>query len=66
MKIHECVVSELLTILQITNEEELKQAINYEASAYCRPYRLTRMHQRYCRLRDAREREELLAGKTLL
>ena len=47
------------------DENTVKAWINYENSTYKRKSFLTRLHQRYCKLRDARERDELWAGRLL-
>lgn len=46
-------------------EEQLKQLINYELSTSNRKTFVERMHQRYCKLRMLREREELMKGGLL-
>jgi arsenate reductase-like glutaredoxin family protein len=48
------------------NEEELMAAINYEVSAYGRPAVIQRLHMRYGKLRNAREREMLISRAGLL
>jgi hypothetical protein len=52
--------------LMTFTEDELRVIINYESVKYKRPTILTRLHMRYCILRDKREREQLLAGEILL
>lgn len=47
------------------DEDTLRESINYEASVYKRKAILNRMHQRYCRLRNARERDQLARGELL-
>ena len=51
-----------LLTAQIGNlsESELSDLINYEKLSYRRKYILERLHQRFCALRDKRERDELL------
>ncbi len=46
-------------------EDQLKSLINYEISTKARATFVERLHQRYCMLRDARERAELLGGQLL-
>lgn len=48
------------------SEDELRQTINYEASTYKRKTLLTRLHQRYTKMRALRERSLLLSGELLL
>jgi hypothetical protein len=57
---------ELMTKLPEMDEVTLRESINYEASVYKRKAFITRMHQRYCRLRADRERQQLLVGEILL
>ena len=57
---------DLMARIGTFNEDELRMAINYEASAYRRRTILNRLHMRYCKLRDAREREEIVSGQRLL
>ena len=45
------------------NEKQVLKLLETEAATAKRASYLTRLHQRYCALRDARERKELLAGK---
>jgi len=47
-------------------EEQLRQLINFEISSYGRTLMLERMHQRYCILRDKRERQQVLDREILL
>jgi len=54
------------TRIRTFTEDELRAIINYEVVKYKRPTILTRLHMRYCILRDKRERDELLAGEILL
>lgn len=46
-------------------EDQLKSLINYEVSTKKRATFIERMHQRYCALRDKREREEVMGGSLL-
>lgn len=46
-------------------EDQLKVLINYELSTTRRVSFVERMHQRYCKLRNRRERDELMAGGLL-
>ncbi len=57
---------ELSGKLMEMDEETLRESINYEASVYKRKIFITRMHQRYCRLRADRERQQLISGEALL
>jgi hypothetical protein len=43
-------------------EAELLGFLNHEVCTSQRATHIVRLHQRYCKLRDAREREEALAG----
>lgn len=61
------VVNEALTNWDLLNdhvndmsEKELQAAINVEVSYDRRKHFLIRLHARYCKLRNARERTELL------
>lgn len=47
-------------------EAELQLALNMEASTYRRKAIITRLHQRFTKLRSNREREGLVAGTLLL
>jgi hypothetical protein len=47
-------------------EEDLRAIINYEVATYRRKTILQRLHMRYCKLRDSRERIMLLAGEVML
>ena len=58
--------NDLVRVLPTLTEDELYSAINYEVSTYQRTLVITRLHQRYSKLRTMRERELLLAGKFLL
>jgi len=51
--------------LEAMSENDLKTHINYEASVHKRRSYLRRLHQRYCALRDKREREQLIRGELL-
>lgn len=57
---------ELMQTIGGMNEPQLAEAINYEVSTYRRKNYITRMHQRYSRLRADREREQLLNQEILL
>jgi hypothetical protein len=57
---------ELMTKLPEMDEVTLRESINYEASVYKRKAFITRMHQKYSRLRADRERQLLLSGEHLL
>ena len=57
---------ELISSVGRLNEQELRESINYEVSTYRRKAFISRMHQRYARLRSERERALLLAGEMLL
>ena len=57
---------EFMLILPTMNEQQLAEAINYEVSTYRRKNYITRMHQRYSRLRADREREQLFNQEILL
>jgi hypothetical protein len=43
-------------------EKQVWKLIEAELTSLCRASHLTRLHQRYCKLRDARERSEILSG----
>ena len=51
--------------LATLREDQLKQLINMEISGKRRETWIERLHQRYSKLRVARERAELLGGGTL-
>ena len=51
--------------LATLREDQLKQLINMEISGKRRETWIERLHQRYSKLRVARERAELLGGKLL-
>jgi len=57
---------ELIQEVGALTEQELRESINFEVSTYRRAAFIKRMHQRFERLRSARERAELVAGETLL
>ena len=57
---------ELVKEINGMGEQELMLAINLEASSYKRKAIITRLHQRYAKLRSQRERDGLLAGTFLL
>ncbi len=57
---------EFMATLPNMNEQQLAEAINYEVSTYRREKFITRMHQRYSRLRVDRERKQLLNQEILL
>lgn len=57
---------QMTTMLSNLSEEELRNHINFEISTYKRKIFICRMHQRYSKLRTARERRELLDGGMLL
>jgi len=57
---------DMLEKLPKMNEETLREAINYEVATYKRKLIITRMHQRYSRLRADRERKQLLNQEILL
>jgi hypothetical protein len=48
------------------NEEDLRESINYEVSTYKRKNVISRMHQRYVKLKAKRERQLLIDGEMLL
>jgi hypothetical protein len=52
--------------LSTMTEDQLRNAINYEASTYKRRTLLARMHSRFSKLRSARERSALVKGEILL
>jgi hypothetical protein len=54
---------EINEALREMGEEEVKTLLQHEKHRERpRPTYLIRLHQRYCALRDARERRELLTG----
>lgn len=48
------------------DEESLRESINFEVSTYKRKNVISRLHQRYTKLRAKRERQLLIDGGTLL
>jgi hypothetical protein len=44
------------------SEKQVMRMIEVELATHRRASHLTRLHQRYCKLRDARERDEILSG----
>lgn len=48
------------------DEAEVKALLNYEIAKYNRQTIVTRLHQRYCKLRMRREREEIAQGRIIL
>jgi len=54
--------TELIAKLPHMTERELKDAIAAEAAGEARASHLARMHTRYGKLRNARERKALLRG----
>lgn len=57
---------EMMKQLPTLTESELATEINTEVSTYRRKAIIERLHQRYAKLRNKREREALVAGETLL
>lgn len=57
---------ELMKVINGMDEVALQSAINLEVSTYRRKAIITRLHQRFTKLRSQREREALIAGKSLL
>ena len=57
---------QLQKVIGTMTEEELRFTINYEASVYKRKTIIERLHQRYTKVRAARERNELINGEGLL
>ena len=56
---------ELTSALNGMDEQTVRVYLNHENSTHkCKSY-LTRLHQRFCTLRDEREREEILKGALL-
>ena len=53
--------SELNKRLSALNEKQVWNLLQVELETYRRASYLNRLHQRYCALRDARERKEILA-----
>lgn len=52
---------ELNKRLSALNEKQVWNLLQVELETYRRASYLNRLHQRYCALRDARERKEILA-----
>ena len=57
---------ELYTEIKNMSEKELLVMINYEVVKYKRAMVIERLHMRYSKLRNARERKELKQGLLLL
>jgi len=57
---------QMISVIATMDEDALRSAINYEVSTFKRKRMISRMHQRYSVLYAKRERQELLAGETLL
>lgn len=64
--VYELTFRELLAVLSTLSEDELRSALNYEVSTYRRQKVISRLHQRYTKLRAIRERDALVRGKILL
>lgn len=56
---------ELTSALNTMDEETVRAYLNHENSTHKRASYLTRLHQRFCTLRDERERQEVLKGSLL-
>jgi len=56
---------ELTSALNTMDEQTVRAYLNHENSTHKRASYLTRLHQRFCTLRDEREREEILKGALL-
>jgi len=56
---------ELTSALGTMDEPTVRAYLNHENSTHKRKSYLIRLHQRFCTLRDAREREEVLKGALL-
>ena len=56
---------ELTSALNTMDEQTVRAYLNHENSTHKRKSYLTRLHQRFCTLRDEREREEILKGALL-
>ena len=56
---------ELTSALATMDEPTVRAYMNHENSTHKRKSYLTRLHQRFCTLRDARERDEVLKGSLL-
>jgi hypothetical protein len=48
-------------VLTSKSEEEILAMLNHERAHFKRVSIMQRLHQRYCALRDARERHEILS-----
>ena len=57
--------ADMLKKIPAMNEIELFACLNYELSTSKRKIAITTLHQRYCRLRDRRERVSVLMGDLL-
>lgn len=57
---------QLISELGSLDEESLRESINFEVSTYKRKSVLSRLHQRYTKLRAKRERQLLIDGEMLL
>lgn len=57
---------EMVKVINGLDESQLQTEINVEVSTYRRKAIITRLHQRYTKLRSQRERAGLIAGKHLL
>ena len=57
---------QLIAELGSLDEESLRESINLEVSTYKRKSVLSRLHQRYTKLRAKRERQLLIDGEMLL
>ena len=55
----------LNTAMSKMAESDIKEILNHECTHKRRSYFIERLHQRYCKLRKDRERDELLQGGTL-
>jgi hypothetical protein len=56
---------ELVAALATMDENTTKAYLNHEISTHKRKSYITRMHQRYCKVRDERERVAVLGGQLL-
>ena len=54
---------ELTKLVSTLDETQAKAYLNYEISTGKRKSFITRLHQRYAKLRDKREREAAINGK---
>jgi hypothetical protein len=55
----------LNAVIGVLNEDQVSKMISHEMVNGRRDTFITRLHQRYTALRTARERAELLLGKTI-